>query len=178
MTILPPPEREAFEREIHVLIEQERDQSAIARLLQKDQSAVSNAFNPYREDRLNPIHQFVLYLWAFDVIRPGLANTVLEIVARERCKWLVSDAPVRAQCPAKLTGKVGAEYAQAIETEIAGHDIDDQIREWGDVIKAAAEKQKALIAKRAQSFVTVGNGNIRDFGKVVVGAKKDNGAGK
>src|SRR4051812_47472752 len=105
MPIIPPPEREALEREVSDLVN--GDVSRIARLLQVNQSTVSNAFNPYREDRHNPVYNFILHLWAFDQLRPGLADEVLTIVTREREIW--TETPHVAKSRSQLTGSIGKE---------------------------------------------------------------------
>ena len=81
--IIPPPDRETIEREVHSLFTN-GDLSDIARLLHKDQSLVSKAFNPYSVEKHNRIYTFILYLWAFDAIRDGLAPEIINIVLRVR----------------------------------------------------------------------------------------------
>lgn len=145
MTIIPAPDREAFEKEIANLFVN-GDLSDIARLLQKDQSLVSKAFNPFSTEKHNPVYQFVLHLWAFDAIRDGLAGEVLNIVLREREKW--QRVPFQNRCPAKLTGNLVREVGEMVEKELAGKSYDEQIDEVMDVINAAQEKKRAIIAKR------------------------------
>ena len=139
--IIPPPERESFEKEIaHLFVN--GDLSDIARLLQKDQSLVSKAFNPYTDEKHNPVYQFVLHLWAFDAIRDGLAGEVLNIVLREREKW-------HTHPPCGITAeKVGHELIEAMATEIEGCDADTQAKEWDDVERAARERKNAAISQR------------------------------
>jgi hypothetical protein len=148
MKVIPPPERETLEREIHDIVD--GDMSEIARLLQIDQSAISRAFNPYNNDRHNPIYQFILYLWAFDTLRMGLADEILNIVCREREKWL----PTRkiAACPSRLTGNVGKQFMEAMEREMAGASHDELIKEWGDVERSAHEKVRSVIDQRNERY--------------------------
>lgn len=143
--IIPPPERESFEREIaHLFVN--GDLSDIARLLHKDQSLVSKAFNPYTDEKHNPVYQFVLYIWAMDAIREGLACEVLNIVLREREKWQRITGP--NECPARLTGNIVKEFGEFMEAELDGKPFEKQIDELMDVINAAIEKKSALIEKR------------------------------
>lgn len=143
--LIPPPEREAFEREIaHLFVN--GNLSDIARLLQKDQSLVSKAFNPYSTEKHNPVYVFVQYLWAMDAIREDLAGEVLNIVLREREKW--QQVPVQDKCPAKLTGRLVKEIGEMIEAEIEGLSFEKQIDEVMDVINAAEEKKDNIIALR------------------------------
>lgn len=148
--IIPPPEREEFEREIAFLF-RNGDLSDIARLLQKDQSIVSKAFNPYCVEKHNPVYQFVLHIWAMDAIREGLACEVLSIVLREREKW--QRIPLKDKCPARLTSTIVKEFGEFIEAEIGDKPYEVQIKEVMDVVRAAEEKKEAIIAKRnAQMF--------------------------
>lgn len=149
--IIPAPERETFEKEIaHLFVN--GDLSDIARLLQKDQSLISKAYNPYTDEKHNPVYQFVLHLWAMDAIREGLAGEVLNIVLREREKWQC--VPVRPGNPAKLTGNLVRELGEMIEAEIEGKSYEKQVDEVMDVIRAAEEKKNDIISKR----------NIKHFG--------------
>ena len=148
LRIIPPPEREQLEREIHDLLD--GDMSEIARLLQIDQSTISRAFNPYNTERNNPIYQFILYLWAFDILRMGLGDEVLTIVCRERAKWLPTKKI--ATCPSRLTGNVGQQFVEAMESEMEGKSFDVQIKEWMDVEKAAGEKKQSIIDARNEKY--------------------------
>jgi hypothetical protein len=144
--ITPAPDREKFEREIRAMLD-DQNLSAVARLLQKDQSAVSKAFSPNVPDRHNPIYQFVLYLWAFDHLKNGLADNVLNIVIREREKW-THEPFRRIVCGAKLTANVGREYSEFVEKELSEADIDILINEMNDVVSAAEEKKRDLMTRR------------------------------
>ena len=147
--LIPPPERESFEREIANLFKN-GDLSDLARLLQKDLSIVSRSFSPFTDDKHNPIYQFVLHLWAFDAIREGLAGEVLNIVLREREKWQRPVTTIRSA--AKLTGSLVREVGEMIEAEIAGKNYDKQIDEIMDVINAAEEKKQDVITKRNAEY--------------------------
>ena len=153
MKIIPPPEREQFEREIaHLFVN--GDLSDIARLLQKDLSLVSRAFSPFSDEKHNPIYQFVLHLWAFDAIREGLAGEVLNIVLREREKWMPARGLTIA--PSRLTGDIVKEFGEFMEAELSGKSYDIQIDEIMDVIHAAEKKKVDVIAHR----------NAKHFGEV------------
>lgn len=143
--IIPPPERENIEKEIHHLFTN-GDLTDIARLLQKDLSLVSRAFSPFSDEKHNPVYQFMLHLWAFDAIRPDLAGEVLNIVLREREKWL--PAHIKRECAAKLTGNISTEFGEFIEAELSGKSFDKQIHEIMDVINAAQAKKESIIAKK------------------------------
>lgn len=144
MAIAPPPEREQLEREIHDLVN--GDLSDLARLLQIHASTASNAFNPYREDKHNPVYQFLLHLWAFDCIREGLSDELLMIVCREREKWLpVAPLPVNT---ATLTADVGIQFSEFVEARLKGKTSDEQIKEANDIVAAATRLQGELIRER------------------------------
>lgn len=147
--LIPAPERETFEREIaHLFVN--GDLSDIARLLHKDQSLVSKAFNPFSTEKHNPVYVFVQYLWAMDAIREDLAGEVLNIVLREREKW--QHVPVREKSPAKLTGRLVKEVGELIECEIDGLSFEKQIDEVMDVINAAEAKKDNIIALRNKEY--------------------------
>lgn len=167
----PPPERESFEREIHDLF-RNGDISNIARYLHKDQGLVSKAFNPFCEDKNNPIYITLQYLWAMDCIRPELGDKVLCILTREREKWL-GEEPAR-DTPAKLTAHAGTQFVEAVESELSGATWDEQIAEWTDVEVAAQKKKADLIAKRNYEHF---NGNPKRYAQNVVGEYR-NGNGR
>jgi hypothetical protein len=145
--VLPPPEREAFEREIHGLVSINGDMSAAARLLQKDQSAMSKAFNPYEDTRKNPVYELLLVLWAFDCIREGVSDEILSVMLREREKWLAG-LPSKFADQAALTGNVGVQFSEFVEAKLKGKSFDEQIKEIVDVEVAAKQLKAALIAER------------------------------
>lgn len=147
--LIPPPERLAIEKEIDDLF-QNGDKTSIARLLQQDMSAVSRAFNPYEDSRLNPVFQFLLYLWAFDAIRDGLGDDIMAIVQRERSKWQPTDPIIGSH--AELAGRVGSEYAEAVKAEISNSPHDTRIKEWDDVARAATAKKMSVIADRNGTY--------------------------
>jgi MarR-like DNA-binding transcriptional regulator SgrR of sgrS sRNA len=142
--VIPPPDRETLEKEIHSLFTN-GDLSDIARLLQKDQSLVSKMFNPYSDEKHNPIYTVILCLWAMDAIRTDLAPEMINIMLREREKWLPVDA--RKLDAAVLTGNIVTEFGEFIECELSGKNYDTQIKEIQDVIRAAEEKMRDIIAK-------------------------------
>lgn len=144
MTLAPLPERELFEREIHELVN--GDMSEVARLLRFDYSTVSRAFNPFKPDRHNPFYLAACYLWAFDYLRPDLGDAVVNILLRERGKWKAEDVVITDQ-PAALTKSIGTQLVEAIETEMEGESIDDQIDEYHDV-KVAVEKKIADLSHK------------------------------
>lgn len=142
--ITPPPDRETIEREIHSLFKN-GDLSDIARLLQKDQSLISKEFNPYSDEKHNVIFQAILRLWAMDAIRPDLAPEVLNIVLREREKWLPVN--VRDANPTLLTCDIITQFNEFLEAELSGKGYEVQIKEIQDVINAAEKKRSDIIAK-------------------------------
>lgn len=143
--VIPPPEREAIEREIHALFTN-GDLSDIARLLHKDQSLVSKMFNPYSDEKHNPVFTLISFLWAMDAIRDDLAGEVLNIILREREKWLPVEA--KYQDAGRLTHNIVQEFGEFIEAELDGKDWSVQVSEIMDVINAADAKKKDILAKR------------------------------
>lgn len=144
--MLPLPDHEAFNKEIHELFVN-GDLSHIARFLRKDQSAVSRAFNPFDDSRHSPVFELMSYLWAMDCHREGLGDAVLSIVTREREKWLIDGVEI-IDSPAKLTADVGHELIEAIAAEIDGAPLDKQIQEWDDVEQKAREKKQSAMRQR------------------------------
>lgn len=148
--MLPPPDKHELEMEVDGCF-RNGDKGNVARLIHKDSSTISRQLSPNQEHNNHIIYFFILVLWAFDCIRQELGDAVIEIVLRERSKWLCQ-APEIMEHPATLTKCVGVEYVEAIEAEMLGHSINNQIREWGDVITTASRKQQALIQSRADQY--------------------------
>ena len=143
--ICPPPEREIIEQEVYRSL-QTGTISNVARLLHKDQSQVSKAFNPYECDRNNPVYEYLVYLWAFDGTQAGLGDTIQKLVHRERDKWECFPRSVGTE--AKLAASVGHEWTDFIEAQIDGRLIDERLAELEDVVVAVENLKKRLIAKR------------------------------
>lgn len=152
-----PPEKELIEREIADLFSN-GDFTALARLLQREYSAITRAFSTTDETRHNPVFQFLIHLWGFDQLKDGLSDTVLNIILRERAKW--QPVTKQAKSSSELSGKVGHELMEAFEAEIGGHDYNEQIAEWMDVENAARAKKESVIAQRNDFYC---NGNLRQF---------------
>lgn len=148
--MLPPPDKQDLELEVDGFF-RNGDKKDVARLVQRDSSTVSRQLSPNCDHNNHVVYWFLLCLWAFDNIRQDLGDAVINLVLRERAKWL-NEAPSAIEHPAKLTSKVGQELVEAIEAEMSGHALDDQIQEWTDVVTAAAKKQQDLINKRASGF--------------------------
>jgi len=153
--MLPPPDKQQLELEVDGFFVN-GDKKDVARYVGRDSSTVSRQLSPNCESNNHVVYWFIHCLWAFDMIRRDLGDKVINLVLREREKWL-ADSPSMFDHPAELTGNVGTEYTEAIVAEIKNHDVDTQIREWTDVINAATEKRNALIGDRAVSF---GRGRI------------------
>jgi hypothetical protein len=140
-----PPEREAIEREVSELFHN-GDFTDIARLIHVQHSTVSRSFSTTDETRLNPVFQIIIYLWAFDQIRDGLADTVLSIIERERAKWMPQMAV--ANCPVRLTTDIGKEFNEFLEKKLEGASWNVQIKECMDIEDAAKKKRAWLIEQR------------------------------
>lgn len=146
-TIMTPlPDRETFEREVHELFTN-GDINTLARYLGTAQSTISKQFNPYTDEKHNPIYEFLRILWAMDALRDGLADTVLHIVIREREKWLGEGVVPPASGP-KLTANIAREFSEFLESELSGETFDEQIAECVDIVVAAEKKKAQLIAAR------------------------------
>lgn len=168
----PPPDRETFEKEVHALFKN-GDISNIARYLDRDQSLVSKALNPYCIDRHNTVYEFVRLLWAMDCLNDHLAAAVLAIVTRERDNWLRPDEAVNEH-PAKLSGRCGHELTEAFEAEMQGLPIDEQISEWTDVLNAVTSKLKSLRKVRQGNHAVV-DMTARNIGRDIVASHRRNG---
>lgn len=170
MTLLiPPPERETFEKELHKLISRNVDLSATAALLQKDQSAVSKTFNPFDPTRLNPFYEGTAYRWAFDNLTPGLADEIRSIEDRERSIWLPMH-PVAA-CDADLTANVGIQFSEFIAAKIKGKSYDEQIKECVDIEVAAGKLKADLIRQRNEKVFGIPapvSFEVREIGRKAV----------
>ena len=160
--IIPPPDRETFEREIHDALEN-GDLSNIARILGKDQSLVSKQFNPYDTDRKNPVYEYLLYLWAADHTTNDLGSFIANLVERERGKWLPETSKAEPS-PAALTGDIGSQFAEYVTAEISGMSIDRQIKELQDVEIAVRRKRDALVRERGEHIA----GKLREVAKIGV----------
>ncbi len=138
MTLLPPPEREAFEREFKKLLPTDGDISDIARYAQTGQSNISRMYNPDCSDRQNPFFVSTVHLWAFDAMRAGLADDAIALVTRERLKWL--PAPIVAIDPAASTSDLLEQFRQLMTAELEKLPLDVQLKEAQDVLRAAQKK--------------------------------------
>lgn len=163
ITMLPPPDKQDIELEVSSLF-QTGDIKNIARYVQRDSGLVSKLLSANCDDKNNVVYFAILFLWAFDCIRRELGDAIVNIILRERAKWLVSDQK-RAISPAKLTSNVGKEYIKAIEKELSGAGYDEQIKEWMDVEMAARDKKQAVIDTRNDAYF---NGHVRNFSRRAV----------
>lgn len=154
--LMPPPEREQFEKEIKQLVSTDKDISNIARYTQRDQAIVSKMFNPNTDEKHNPIYQFVVFLWAFDCLREGLADEVLNIIVRERQKWK-PELPRVYGNGAECTSEICKQFSEFLQVELEGKDYDVQIKEIFDVQRAVSLKIQQIIDRR----------NARYFGESV-----------
>lgn len=145
--LLPPPERETFEREIKDLISDDGDIKAIAGYVHRDQSIVSKMFNPFSTDKWNPVYLFVIFLWAFDCLRDGLADAVLRIVIRERDKWRCTKTRIFTN-PAETTSNIGIQFSEFLKCELEHKPFDEQIKELDDIGEAVRLKREELIERR------------------------------
>src|SRR5688500_5600428 len=93
MPILPPPEKNKLEIEISSLFEN-GDIEKTARYVQRDASLVSRILSPTSEHNNHVVYFFLLFLWAFDCIRRELGDAVINVVLRERDKWLAEDVVI------------------------------------------------------------------------------------
>lgn len=152
--ILPPPERESFEREIKSLISDDGDITSIAGFVQRDASIVSKMFNPFSTEKWNPIYLFVLFLWAFDCLREGLADAILKIVVRERDKWTLQRTRILTN-PADTTSNIGIQFSEFLKCELEGKSFDEQIKECVDIVEAAEAKKTELIERRNAHYYGV-----------------------
>jgi hypothetical protein len=146
MTMLPPPDRYDFEREIKSHLPNDGDISGIARLLGKDRGLVSKQFNPNDSDRINPIYLGMWYLWAIDCLRSGPGDAIAMMACREREKWL-GDIEVPILHPAHLTAEIGVQFSQFLEAELSGKDDDDQLQELTDIEEALRQKKDEILSR-------------------------------
>lgn len=147
--ICPPTEREVIEREVYGMLAS-GTLSNVARLLHKDQSQVSRAFNPYEADRKNPVYEYLIHLWAFDGTQAGLSDTLQQLVRRERDKW--ECFPKVQGSKARLSAAIGHQLADFTEAQLDGKSLDTQIAELEDVIVAAEQMKQRLIAERNMGY--------------------------
>ncbi len=146
---LPPPAKLDIELEIDGFFHN-GDKGQVARLVQRDLSVVSRMLSPNNDHNNHVVFTFLMFLWAFDSVRQDLGAEVINVVLRERQKWLGDTVPV--EHPAKLTANVGHQCVEATEAEMLGLSIDEQIKEWTDVVNAATVKRNALIGIRSSAF--------------------------
>lgn len=150
---LPPPDKQDIELEVSGLFHN-GDIGNVARYVQRDKGLVSKLLSANCEDKNHVVYFFLLFLWAFDTVRRELGDAVIEIVLRERAKWL-NESPQVITSPARMTRQIGEELFEAVEAEMLDKSWDEQIKEWSDVERAAREKKLAVIERR----------NERHFGK-------------
>lgn len=171
--MLPPPDKHELELEVDGYF-RNGDKKDVARLLQKDSSTISRQLSPNQEHNNNLVYFFILALWAFDCIRRELGDAVINLVLRERAKWL-GDALPFVPCPAKLTANIGREFSEYLEAELLDKSFDEQIKECVDIAVAVEQKKVALIARRNAKHFGIqpnGNGILPPHIKAAAGRKK------
>lgn len=156
MNILPPPDKQEIELEVAGHFHN-GDIGNVARYVQRDKGIVSKQLSANCDDKNNVIYYFLLFLWAFDCIRRELGDNIIEIVLRERAKWL-NESPQIRQSPAKMTRAVGDELFEAIEADMADKAWNIRVKEWGDVERTARERKQAIITERNSQHFGVANG--------------------
>jgi hypothetical protein len=155
-----PPDKHEIEIEVSGMF-RNGDIKNVARYVQRDSGLVSKLLSANCEDKNNVVYFFLLFLWAFDSVRRELGDTAINIVLREREKWLVRDVKHR-DAPSKLTGAVGKEYVEAIESELSGKSYDEQIKQWMDVEYAARAKKRDIIDARNEARFGTPNMNFNN----------------
>lgn len=141
----PPPEQEAFEREIRLLFD-DGDITNLARFLRKDRSTVSKSLNPDVPERKSTFFCTIENLWALDAMGKGQADRVQSVMTRHRSLWL--PAPMVRTDPAKTTSKIGREVMDLVEKELTGCSDEDLLKEVLDIKDAVNEKIDEVLAKR------------------------------
>jgi len=146
MTMLPPPDREDFERELKSHLPHDGDISSIARFLGKDRGLISKQFNPNDPDRINPIYGGLWYLWAIDCLREGPGDAIAMMACREREKWL-GNVDVPLLHPAQLTANIGVQFSEFLEAELREKDPDAQLKELTDIEEAVRRKKDEILSR-------------------------------
>jgi hypothetical protein len=145
LTMLKPlPDRQQFEREIRELLT-DGDIVEVARYLKLDRSQTSRQFNPNVPERKNPFWCALEHFWCFDAIRPGLTERVQDIIVRYRLQWL--PAPRIQRCAIEATSRIGREFMDLVEKELAGMPIDVQLKEALDIKAAVDAKVEEILAR-------------------------------
>lgn len=152
MRILPPPDREEFERELKSMLD-DGDLSDLARLLQKDKSLVAKQFNPWAEDRHNPFYQVVLYLWAMDAISDTHGDFALQMILRERAIWQpvaeVDPAQPQLECSIIAEGADVQRWLAQFDIDTAtDRDLNTFDDECGQAIEALVDARTKARARR------------------------------
>lgn len=142
---LPPPDKQEIELEVAGLF-RNGDIKAIARYVQRDAGMVSKMLSANCGDKNNVVYFGLLFIWAFDQVRRDLGDRVVEIILRERAKWL-DEAP-QVLSDADLTEQIGIEFSEYVACRMRGKDMDTQIKEAGDIEAAAAKLKANLIRER------------------------------
>lgn len=148
MIILPLPDRETFERELEKQFPN-GDQDTFARYLRQKNTYVSQMLN-WRHERESIAYRFLEWLWARDAQETEKGTALLDLILLHRGNWLPQGEPPKNT--AHLTKKIGVEFAEFLDAELNGLDIDEQIKEAIDIVKAAEEKVKSLRRKKALGF--------------------------
>lgn len=150
--LLPPPAQSDFEKELKNTIP-EREQGTFARYLKKGGTYVSQMLSPDHPRQSIPF-RFIEWLWACDALSREVGDKTLSLVLRERGNWLTSDLrPMLALDSKHLTKSIGTEYCEALDKELNGATVDEQIKEYSDVIEAAELKIDALRRQKALEFL-------------------------
>lgn len=90
-------------------------------------------------------------MWAFDCLREGLGDEVLNIIVRERQKW----TPQKPQIVngAECTSEICRQFSEFIQVELEGKDYDVQIKEIFDVQRAVNLKAQQIIDRRNARYL-------------------------
>lgn len=147
--ILPPPDKQEIELEVAGLFVN-GDIKNVSRFVQRDAGLVSKMLSANCDDKNNVVYFGLLFLWAFDCVRRELGDQVVNIILRERSKWLAQDAQVFND--ADLAEDVGIQFSEYVACRMKGKDLDTQIKEAGDIETAAAKLKANLIRERINTL--------------------------
>jgi hypothetical protein len=144
--MIPPPERETFERELDSIYST-GDKDTLARYLKVTPSYVSQLLNPYNE-RESLQYRIAWWQWATDCISLEKGDRLFALLKRDYDARRYELEPSRI-CPATATSEIGIQFSQFLKAELEGKPLDEQIVELEDIARAVEYKRQELLIKQA-----------------------------
>lgn len=142
-------------------------QTAVANLFGCVQQAISQQVDPDC-----PTHswfaQYKRFQWALDNSNLKQGDKLWNNLSEDRRRWreaiLKQQRDESGQDLDQLTGAIGTEFVEFVQSRLEGKSIDEQLRECDDLVRVARETRDQLKAKQEASNVKEISGRTRATG--------------